>query len=278
ACAALEEERALLKSAEQKEVAGLSKVGQERRKRKKAARQARQRRRNAGSTPESNDPRHPGGGGGGGGGGIVVDAAIATESTHAGNGEAEGEGEVLEQGSSATGDAAADGSGGGEDREGGAGAGGASVSGAGDGDGGRGTLDDQQQQQQQAQQGPEDEEAYYEADEEGGEEEEEEEEEKWYLMAGTWLSRWHAYVLSGTGEDMDFPTPSPGPITNGDIVDENLVPIPGKVAGKHYRGAMIEVWRYLHDRYGGGPVICRSDPDGLYETRTSKHGDSPPLP
>ncbi|CAM9512881.1 unnamed protein product [Ectocarpus sp. 6 AP-2014] len=98
-------------------------------------------------------------------------------------------------------------------------------------------------------------------------------------MAGTWLSRWHAYVLSGTGEDLDFPTPSPGPITNGDIVAENLVPIPGKVAGKHYRGAMIEVWRYLHDRYGGGPVICRSDPDGLYETRTSKHDDSsPPLP
>lgn len=71
----------------------------------------------------------------------------------------------------------------------------------------------------------------------GGEddEEEEEEEEEWYLMAGTWLSRWHSYVLSGTGQDIDFPTPPPGPITNGDLVDEKSVPIPGKVAGKHYR-------------------------------------------
>lgn len=67
------------------------------------------------------------------------------------------------------------------------------------------------------------------------EEQEEEAEEKWYLMAGTWLSRWHAYVLSGAGEDLDFPTPPPGPITNGDLVDENSVPIPGKIAGKHYR-------------------------------------------
>ncbi|CAM9794121.1 unnamed protein product [Hapterophycus canaliculatus] len=54
-------------------------------------------------------------------------------------------------------------------------------------------------------------------------------------MAGTWLSRWHAYVLSGSGEDLDFPTPPPGPITNGDLVDEDSVPISGKVAGKHYR-------------------------------------------
>lgn len=32
-----------------------------------------------------------------------------------------------------------------------------------------------------------------------------------------------------------------------------------------HRGAMTEVWSYLHERYGGGPVICRGDPDGLYE-------------
>lgn len=66
-------------------------------------------------------------------------------------------------------------------------------------------------------------------------EEEEEESEIWYLMAGTWLSRWHDYVLSGAGQDLDFPTPVPGPITNGDLVDTNDKPFPGKVAGKNYR-------------------------------------------
>jgi len=31
---------------------------------------------------------------------------------------------------------------------------------------------------------------------------------------------------------------------------------------------MLEVWNYLHKRYGGRPVIRRSGPDGLYEKDT----------
>lgn len=31
------------------------------------------------------------------------------------------------------------------------------------------------------------------------------------------------------------------------------------------RGAVKEVWEFLHGRYGGGPVIRRANPCGLYE-------------
>ncbi|CAM9260892.1 unnamed protein product [Scytosiphon promiscuus] len=295
ACKALEEEMAMLKSTEQKEVAGLSKVGQERRKRRKAARSARQRRRaNEGATPES-DARHdsgdgsvvvlnaatvdpsPSGGGGGGGGG---DDGREGQDDPASTADADVGGEG---GSAETTAAAADDVDGGE-QEGsapgdgaGGGGGGDGVSASGDGDdddNGAGSDEDRTAGAPlaPAEDGEED---GYGDDEEGGEDEEEdEEEEKWFLMAGTWLSRWHAYVLSGSGEDLDFPTPPPGPITNGDLVDEDSVPIPGKVAGKHYRGAMIEVWSYLHRRYGGGPVVCRSDPDGLYEKKTAESSGS----
>ena len=40
---------------------------------------------------------------------------------------------------------------------------------------------------------------------------------------------------SGTEEDLDFATPPPGPITNGDLVDEHGNPFPGKEAGESYR-------------------------------------------
>lgn len=39
---------------------------------------------------------------------------------------------------------------------------------------------------------------------------------------------------------------------------------------------MTEVWGYLHARYGGGPVIRRKDPDGLYEGFTLEDLPAPP--
>ncbi|CAM9729376.1 unnamed protein product [Discosporangium mesarthrocarpum] len=87
----------------------------------------------------------------------------------------------------------------------------------------------------------------------------------WYLVAATWLSRWQAYVLAGADEDLDFPTPPPGPITNGDLVDAEGVPVENKEGVTHYRGAAKGVWEFLLATYGGGPPLRRVDPNGLYD-------------
>eukprot|EP00903_Cladosiphon_okamuranus_P013693 g12750.t1 len=299
ACAALEKEMALAKSTEQKEVAALSKVGQERRKRRKAARLARQRRRNSAPTPES-DPRRASrsgmvvgaagdvaiGGKEGSGDGRAGEDEAAARNSPAGNGGGGGDGgggddggkeeerakeEVVEQkeelkeeqeetsakaDDAAAADGGGGGGGGGDEKDEGEQSSGTTDPGGSVSPGGGGVDGDEPDEQQEQEQEQPSKQAQTVGEEEEGEhcEEEEEEEEKWYLMAGTWLSRWHAYVLSGTGEDLDFPTPPPGPITNGDLVNEASVPIPGKIAGKHYRGAMTEVWSYLHERSLADPA------------------------
>lgn len=193
------------------QVAALSQVGQERRKKRKAAKYARERRKNAGSTPETDvcsgvdaDAATSNGGGAGEEGVAGVQARQQGPREKGGLvfGDENSAGKTGAEGGD---DAAAQ-----EEKEEVAAASGEGVAGK----GGEGAGGGQEEEQG-----------------EGGRAGE----EQWYLMAGTWLSRWHAYVLSGAGEDLDFPTPTPGPITNGDLVDENGDAILGKVAGKHYR-------------------------------------------
>lgn len=210
------------------QVAALSKVGQERRNRRKAARLARQRKRNSGSTPET-DPHRGSSSGSSRSGSVVVDATEA---------EAGGADAVEEGARDGGGGAAEKGANGvrGEEVPGGVGVGGGGEEGEGQTGGGvspPGGRGNRAGSDQRPDENPSESTAA--AGVEHGEEGEEVEGERWYLMAGTWLSRWHSYVLSGKGEDLDFPTPPPGPITNGDLVDEESVPIPGKIAGKHYR-------------------------------------------
>lgn len=237
-------------SAHDAQVASLSKIGQERRKKRKAARYARQRRRSAsaGTSPGSD----LGSGIGDSAAATAAAAAAAAVAVAKNGGRTEGTdddvGDDHDDGDEAvrrrvSGDAE-----GADDGEGVA----AIVKGGAFAKPGPVEPEKEQEEEeerlrrQHEQQDPPRRERETEEAEEGEEEEEEaiveEEEEEvegeaetWFLMAGTWLSRWHAYVLSGTGEDLDFPTPPPGPITNGDLVDEDGEPLPGKVAGKHYR-------------------------------------------
>ncbi|CAM9276479.1 unnamed protein product [Chrysoparadoxa australica] len=98
------------------------------------------------------------------------------------------------------------------------------------------------------------------------------------IMSNTWLNRWYKWLqVKETQEDEDYPVPEPGPITNGDLMNREGKLHPNRKSGVHYRAAHPLIWGYLHKRYGGGPLVCRKDPDGLYATpQTLEPGDLEP--
>ncbi|KAF9386418.1 Ubiquitin carboxyl-terminal hydrolase 33 [Podila verticillata] len=70
----------------------------------------------------------------------------------------------------------------------------------------------------------------------------------WYLIGADWLKEWHAFKAG------DKP---PGPIKNSQFLKDNGHPRAGMKRGTDYRGINHNVWRYLHNIYGGGPEFVR---------------------
>ncbi|KAF9365401.1 Ubiquitin carboxyl-terminal hydrolase 20 [Mortierella sp. NVP85] len=73
----------------------------------------------------------------------------------------------------------------------------------------------------------------------------------WFLIGADWLKEWHAFKAG------DRP---PGPIRNSQFLKDNGQPRAGMKRGTDYRGINVNVWRYLHDIYGGGPECVRGKP------------------
>ncbi|KAG0246406.1 Ubiquitin carboxyl-terminal hydrolase 33 [Mortierella sp. GBA43] len=74
----------------------------------------------------------------------------------------------------------------------------------------------------------------------------------WYLIGADWLKEWHAFKAG------DRP---PGPIKNSQFLKDNGQPRAGMKRGTDYRGINVNVWRYLHGIYGGGPEFVRATLD-----------------
>ncbi|KAF8953007.1 Ubiquitin carboxyl-terminal hydrolase 33, partial [Haplosporangium bisporale] len=66
----------------------------------------------------------------------------------------------------------------------------------------------------------------------------------WYLIGADWLKEWHAFKAGG-------------PIKNSQFLKDNGHPRAGMKRGTDYRGINHNVWRYLHNIYGGGPEFVR---------------------
>lgn len=69
----------------------------------------------------------------------------------------------------------------------------------------------------------------------------------WYLVAVSWLVRWKDYLR---GEQ-----PAPGPIDNGELIDNQGFLRPCLQACQNYRGLSYLQWLFLEGLYGGGPEI-----------------------
>ena len=78
------------------------------------------------------------------------------------------------------------------------------------------------------------------------------------LINSKWLDNWRKYAIELSTDD------SPGPINNYCLVGRDFRPVRGLVLVRDYRGITQQVWYYLHERYGGGPAICRSPEINLY--------------
>jgi hypothetical protein len=96
------------------------------------------------------------------------------------------------------------------------------------------------------------------------------EEIQYYCVIGkSWLEAWKRFGLAGKYEDIEFPYPPPGPINNFELL------VPGSsndikqdlVLDQDYYVVSPGVWHVLHDIYGGGPVLQRSDID-LYSSHS----------
>lgn len=72
----------------------------------------------------------------------------------------------------------------------------------------------------------------------------------WYIIDAAWHVDWERFVVAGG--------PPPGPIRNDRLFEPATgKPIAGLRAELDYRGVNAAVWTHLHERHGGGPVICR---------------------
>ncbi|KAG0305025.1 Ubiquitin carboxyl-terminal hydrolase 33 [Dissophora globulifera] len=87
----------------------------------------------------------------------------------------------------------------------------------------------------------------------------------WYLIGADWLKEWHSFK----GGDQP-----PGPIRNSQFLKDNGQPRAGMKRGVDYRGINCNVWRYLHDIYGGGPEFVRATLD-LYAPDSQAMPPSP---
>lgn len=76
--------------------------------------------------------------------------------------------------------------------------------------------------------------------------------EQWYLMESRWLLQWQDFRNGASRVP-------PGPITNHLLLlnPQSDIPRPNLFKGRHYRGVNRHVWKYLYERYGGGPEIVR---------------------
>eukprot|EP00928_Gymnodinium_smaydae_P057385 TRINITY_DN40631_c0_g1_i1.p1 TRINITY_DN40631_c0_g1~~TRINITY_DN40631_c0_g1_i1.p1 ORF type:complete len:513 (-),score=91.08 TRINITY_DN40631_c0_g1_i1:259-1797(-) len=81
----------------------------------------------------------------------------------------------------------------------------------------------------------------------------------WYLVDVRWLRAWKDFVKKPG-------IPSPGPVDNSRLVDDNGRPRPGLRVVEDYRGVNDAVWHYWLHRYDGGPEVRRSTLD-LYADR-----------
>ena len=82
------------------------------------------------------------------------------------------------------------------------------------------------------------------------------------LIEKRWLDQWRAYVSTDPGEDLEYSTPAPGPISNdvlfrkgpsGELEDI----LPDLTVGTNYEAVSPAVWDILHTAYNGGPVLPR---------------------
>ena len=77
----------------------------------------------------------------------------------------------------------------------------------------------------------------------------------WMLINSKWLENWRKYAIELSTDD------PPGPINNYCLVGRDFRPVHGLARVRDYRGMNQDVWHYFHERYGGGPAICRSEID-----------------
>ena len=77
----------------------------------------------------------------------------------------------------------------------------------------------------------------------------------WMLVDSKWLEKWRNYAIDQSTDD------PPGPITNYCLIGRDFRPVPGLMRVRDYRGMNQQLWYYFHERYGGGPAICRSQID-----------------
>jgi len=77
----------------------------------------------------------------------------------------------------------------------------------------------------------------------------------WLLVDVRWLKEWKAFIKSAD-------SCAPGPIDNTRLIDSRTgFPRPDLVAVEHYRGVNLRMWKYLVERYGGGPEVRRRQID-----------------
>lgn len=81
------------------------------------------------------------------------------------------------------------------------------------------------------------------------------------VVSKLWLDAWKKFALAGQYEDIEFPTPPPGPIHNFDLLTpgSSCEVRPGLVLDQDYCVLSPGAWAVLHDTYGGGPVLLRDD-------------------
>lgn len=87
---------------------------------------------------------------------------------------------------------------------------------------------------------------------------------KFYCVIGkAWLEAWKKFCLAGKYEDIEFPHPPPGPISNFELLAPGSSSRirPDLVLDQDYCVISPGVWGVLHDIYGGGPVLLREDVD-----------------
>eukprot|EP00742_Colponemidia_sp_Colp-10_P006379 GILJ01006836.1.p1 GENE.GILJ01006836.1~~GILJ01006836.1.p1 ORF type:complete len:675 (+),score=67.35 GILJ01006836.1:65-2089(+) len=88
--------------------------------------------------------------------------------------------------------------------------------------------------------------------------------EFWYIINAQWLREWREFAFGKT-------TRIPGPISNHLLMDSNGSPLPNLERADHYRGVCPEVWTYLYEIYGGGPVLPRAELDIYHGLSLTHH-------
>ena len=88
--------------------------------------------------------------------------------------------------------------------------------------------------------------------------------EEWfcYIVDKQWLDSWRAFVATDASEDLEYSTPPPGKISNGNLLLPGSDELKsGLKAGIAYEAVSPGVWYILHRIYGGQPVLPRRGPD-----------------